>query len=141
MKIRYTLPALADLDSILTYISRTSPQAAARVQKRIQDVIGLLLTHPEIGLRTDDPNVRRLTTTPDPFLVFYEIGSQEIIIHAIRHGARDPGEMPGKRDSAYVTPAMNAASASRSAAGMVRPSLERRHRMSSGKRAHSRAMR
>lgn len=59
MKIRYTLPALADLDSILTYISRTSPQGAARVQKRIQDVIGLLLTHPEIGLRTDDPNVRR----------------------------------------------------------------------------------
>lgn len=100
MKIRYTLPALADLDSILTYISRTSPQGAARVQKRIQDVIGLLLTHPEIGLRTDDPNVRRLTTTPYPFLVFYEIGSQEIIIHAIRHGARDPGEMPGKRDSA-----------------------------------------
>lgn len=41
-----------------------------------------------------------MTTTPYPFLVFYEIGSQEIIVHAIRHGARDPGEMPGKRDSA-----------------------------------------
>jgi transcriptional regulator GlxA family with amidase domain len=37
--------------------------------------------------------------------------------------------------------AMNAASASRSAGGMVRPSFERRHRMSSGKRAHSHAMR
>jgi hypothetical protein len=37
--------------------------------------------------------------------------------------------------------AMNAASASRSAAGMVSPSLERRHRMSSGKRAHSLVMR
>ena len=100
MKIRYTLPALADLDSILTYISASSPIGAGRVQKRIQDVINLLVTHPEIGLRTDDPDVRRLTTTPYPFLVFYEIGSQEIIIHAIRHGARDPGGMPGKRDSA-----------------------------------------
>lgn len=99
MKIRYTRPALADLDSILTYISATSPKGAARVQKRIQDVISLLLTHREIGLRTDDPDVRTLTTTPYPFLVFYEIGSQEIIIHAIRHGARDPGEMPGKYDS------------------------------------------
>lgn len=99
MKIRYTLPALADLDSILTYISRTSPKGAARVQKRIQDVIRLLLTRPEIGLRTDDPDVRRLTTTPYPFLVFYEIGSQEILIHAIRHGARDPDEMPGARSS------------------------------------------
>jgi len=37
--------------------------------------------------------------------------------------------------------AMNAASASRSAAGMVRPSFVRRHKMSSGNRAHSLAMR
>jgi plasmid stabilization system protein ParE len=95
VKIRYTLPALADLDSILTYISASSPQGAARVQKRIQDVINLLLAHPEVGLRTDDLDIRRLTTTPYPFLIFYEIGGQEIIIHAIRHGARDPGGMPG----------------------------------------------
>ncbi|MDN3274984.1 type II toxin-antitoxin system RelE/ParE family toxin [Frankia sp. RB7] len=104
MNIRYTLPALANVDSILTYISTTSPKGAARVQKRIQDVIGLLLTHPEIGLRTDDPDVRRSTTTPYPFLVFYEIGSQEIIIHAIRHGARDPGGMPGKHGSSSHSP-------------------------------------
>ncbi|QPF92903.1 type II toxin-antitoxin system RelE/ParE family toxin [Bradyrhizobium commune] len=97
MKIRYTLPALADLDSILTYISATSPQGAARVQKRIQNIVSLLLAHPEIGLRTDDPDIRRLTTTPYPFLIFYEIASQEIIIHAIRHGARNPGGMPGAR--------------------------------------------
>lgn len=97
MNIRYTLPALADLDSVLTYISATSPQGAARVQKRIQDAVSLLLEHPEIGLRTDDPDIRRLTTTPYPFLIFYEIGNQEIIIHPVRHGARDPGGMPGTR--------------------------------------------
>ena len=39
--------------------------------------------------------------------------------------------------SSAAAVAMNAASASRSAGGMVRPSLERRHRISSGKRAHS----
>ncbi|WP_256570552.1 type II toxin-antitoxin system RelE/ParE family toxin [Bradyrhizobium sp. CCGUVB1N3] len=97
MKIRYTLPALTDLDSILTYIANASPQGAARVQKRIQDVINLLLAHPEIGIRTDDPDIRRLTTTPYPFLIFYEIADQEIIVHAIRHAARDPGGMPGAR--------------------------------------------
>ena len=95
MRLRYTLPALADLDSILTYIAEGSPQGAARVQKRIQDAISLLLVYPEIGLRTDDPDIRRLTTMPYPFLVVYELGSEEIIIHAIRHGARDPGGMPG----------------------------------------------
>lgn len=97
MRLRYTLPALADLDSILAYIAEASPQGARRVQKRIQDVISLLLAHPEIGIRTDDPDVRRLTTTPYPFLVFYEIGDQEIVIHAIRHAARDPEGMPGTR--------------------------------------------
>jgi plasmid stabilization system protein ParE len=51
--------------------------------------------HPEIGSRTDDPAIRRLTTPPYPFLIFYEIASDEIIIHAIRHAARDPSGMPG----------------------------------------------
>ena len=95
MKIRYTLPALADLDSTLDYIASVSPHGAKRVQHRIQSVINLLSMHPEIGSRTDDPVIRRLTTPPYPFLIFYEIASDEIIIHAIRHAARNPSGMPG----------------------------------------------
>ena len=95
MKLRYTLPALADLDSILDYISTHSPQGAKRVQARIQAIINLLPTHPHIGVRTDDPVIRRLTTTPYPYLVFYEATETEIIVHAVRHGARDPSGMPG----------------------------------------------
>jgi toxin ParE1/3/4 len=94
VKFRYTLPALADLQSILDYIAAASPQGPRRVQRRIQHVVGLLLTHPNIGVRTDDPTVRRLTTTPYPFLVFYEVTKDEIVIHAIRHAARDPSGMP-----------------------------------------------
>ncbi len=95
MKIRYPLPALADLDSTLDYIASVSPHGAKRVQQRIQSVINLLSMHPEIGSRTDDPAIRRLTTPPYPFLIFYEIASDEIIIHAIRHAARNPSGMPG----------------------------------------------
>jgi plasmid stabilization system protein ParE len=94
VKLRYTLPALADLDSILDYIAATSPQGAQRVQRRIQHVAGLLLSHPNIGVLTDDPTLRRLTTTPYPFLVFYEVTEEEIVVHAIRHAARDPSGMP-----------------------------------------------
>jgi len=36
MRLRYTLPALADLASILEYIADRSPQGAARVQIRIR---------------------------------------------------------------------------------------------------------
>jgi len=50
VKLRYTRPALADLDSILDYIAAQSPQGAKWVQARIQAIIGLLLIHPhQIG--------------------------------------------------------------------------------------------
>ena len=95
MKLRYTVPALADLKAILDHVAAASPQGARRVQKRIQDLINLVSSHPEIGVLTDDPTIRRLTTQPYPYLVFYEIADDEIIIHAVRHGARDPSGMPG----------------------------------------------
>ena len=69
MKLRYTLPALADLDSVLDYIAAHSPQGARRVQARIQAIIDLLVLHPGIGSRTDDPAIRRMTTLPYPYLI------------------------------------------------------------------------
>jgi plasmid stabilization system protein ParE len=95
VKLRYTLPALADLDAILDYIAAQSPPGARRVQARIQAIIDLLLIHPHMGVRTDDPTVRRVTTLPYPYLIFYEPSETEIIIHAVRHAARDPSSMPG----------------------------------------------
>ena len=90
MKLRYTLPALTDLESILDYIDRHSPQGAVNVKSRIKTIINLLLRHPLMGTRTDDPAIRRMTTPPYPYLVFYEISDDEVIIHAIRHTSREP---------------------------------------------------
>jgi plasmid stabilization system protein ParE len=95
VKLRYTLPALADLSSILGYIATHSPQGSKRVEARIQAIIDLLLVYPNIGVRTNDPVIRRLMTAPYPYLVFYEITETEIIIHALRHAARSPSGMPG----------------------------------------------
>jgi toxin ParE1/3/4 len=95
VRVRYTRPALADLSSILDYIAEHSPQGAERVQTRIRTVIGLLSQNPHLGVRTDDPTIRRLTTLPYPYLVFYEATEIEIIIHAVRHAAREPSTMPG----------------------------------------------
>ena len=95
MRLRYTLPALADLSAILDYIAAHSPQGARRVQAGIQALTDLLLQHSHIGRRTADPAIRRMTTHPYPYLVFYEVTETEIIIHAVRHAARDPSGMPG----------------------------------------------
>ena len=95
VRLRYTLPALADLDAILDYIAAHSPPGAKRIQARIQALIDLLLLHPYIGTRTDNPVIRRLATPPYPYVVFYEATENEIIIHAVRHQARNPSGMPG----------------------------------------------
>jgi len=95
VRLRYTLPALADLDAILDYIAAHSPQGAKRVQARIQAIIDLLLLHPHVGTRTNNPAIRRLATPPYPYIVFYEATATEIIIHAVRHQAHNPSGMPG----------------------------------------------
>jgi toxin ParE1/3/4 len=95
VKLRYTPSAFADLGTILDYIAAHSPRGAKRVQARIQAITHLLLFHPYIGSRTHNPAIRRMTITPYPYLIFYEPTETEIIIHAVRHSARDPSGMPG----------------------------------------------
>jgi toxin ParE1/3/4 len=57
VKLRYTLPALADLNSILDYITAPSPQGAQRVQARIQAIIDLVLLFPASAFgRTIQPS-------------------------------------------------------------------------------------
>jgi len=67
MRLRYTRPALADLESILDYVSLHSRQGAARVHARIQTAIDLLLTHPRMGCepttRLSAKSMRRPTPT------------------------------------------------------------------------------
>jgi toxin ParE1/3/4 len=95
VRLRYTPRALADLDGILDYVASQSPQGATRVHARIQRMVSLLPSHPDIGLRTEDPTIRKLATPPYPYVIFYEPTDEEIIVHAIRHAARNPSDMPG----------------------------------------------
>jgi toxin ParE1/3/4 len=83
MRLRYTRPALADLDNILQYIAVQSPHHAVRAYSRIQAILDLLLTYPNIG-----------ATLPYPYLIFYEIAGDEVVVHAVRHAARNPDSMP-----------------------------------------------
>ena len=64
VRVRYTAPALEDLDGILSYVATRSPQGAQKVKARLRLLIGLLPTHPLMGTRTDEPGIRRLSITP-----------------------------------------------------------------------------
>jgi plasmid stabilization system protein ParE len=58
---------------------------------RIKTFIDLLPSHSFIGTRADDPTIRRLVVTPSGF---YEVTEDEVVIHNIRHSARNPSTMP-----------------------------------------------
>jgi plasmid stabilization system protein ParE len=95
VRLRHTPRALVELDEVLTYIAERSPQGARRVQARIQAVTNLLGEHPDSGQPTGNPRLRRIVAAPYPYLIFYEIAEEEVIIIGVRHGARDPTSMPG----------------------------------------------
>jgi plasmid stabilization system protein ParE len=101
MRLRYTRPAAADLASILEYIAERSPWGVKRVQARIRAVTNLLLRYPLAGTMTGDPAIRRKTTTPHPYVIFYEVNDDEVIIHAVRHGARDSYNSPGLHEDSH----------------------------------------
>jgi addiction module RelE/StbE family toxin len=90
MRLRYTRRAARNLDRISAYIAQENPPAAARVVARIEQVIEHLLHSPGAGSPTDRRGIRRVPVVTYPYLVFYEIRGDDVVIHHIRHGARRP---------------------------------------------------
>jgi plasmid stabilization system protein ParE len=78
----------------LWYAVHGGPELAAR----FLDVLDARLTqleqfphgHPEV-----QPGIRRILATPFPYLILYEIGEREVVVHRCLHGRRDPTRWRG----------------------------------------------
>jgi addiction module RelE/StbE family toxin len=86
MKLRYERGALADLEEIFAYIAKDNSTAAAQLVARIERVTAEIAEQPYLGAATRNPKFRRFPV--GNYLIVYEIGSNEIIVHFVRHGAR-----------------------------------------------------
>jgi toxin ParE1/3/4 len=86
MKLRYERGALSDLDEIFQYVAKDNPQAASRLVTRIEEVAARIAAFPHIGQATRNPKFRRFPV--GKYLIVYEVGEDEVIIHYVRHGAR-----------------------------------------------------
>ena len=86
MKVRYERGALADLEEIFEYIAEDNPRAAARLVARIEGAAARIGDAPFIGQTTRNAKFRRLPA--DDYLIVYEVGPAEVVIHYVRHGAR-----------------------------------------------------
>jgi plasmid stabilization system protein ParE len=88
MRVRYTATALAEAEAILSYIAERNSSAAAAVRERIERTIATLAVVPEMAQLTDEPGVRRMPLRSYPYLIFYTVDDDELVILHVRHGAR-----------------------------------------------------
>jgi plasmid stabilization system protein ParE len=90
MRLRVTRRAATQIASALDQIEAESPQGANRMRERIETLFLLLAQHPYAGQATDLPGVRRLSVSPYPYLIFYRVTGDEVVVQRMRHTSRRP---------------------------------------------------
>ena len=88
MRIRWTEPAAAALDSIQDYIAKDNPRAALEVSQRIGIAVSQLKEHPRIGRMGRVRGTFELVMHDLPYNVPYRIKKQEIHILSVYHTSR-----------------------------------------------------
>ncbi len=88
MRIRYSMAAVEDLDSIRTYIEKDNPRAAWVVASFIKRSIAILEDWPYHGRATEKEGIRRLAVMNYPYVVYYRV-SDEVLILNVRHSAQN----------------------------------------------------
>ncbi|MDP4095814.1 type II toxin-antitoxin system RelE/ParE family toxin [Paenibacillus sp. P96] len=93
-KIKYTPAAVDDMDEIFSYIAQENLAWAEKMLSKLSSKIGGLAEFPNMGsvLSEDDfvliqRGYRFIVVSP--YLVFYRIIDDTVVIHRILHGRRD----------------------------------------------------
>lgn len=93
-RVQYAPAAVDDMDEIFSFISQDNVSAAENLLQKLDDQISNLAEFPYMGsvLSEDDfPLLQRgyRFIVVHPYLVFYRVIEDTVIIHRILHGRRD----------------------------------------------------
>ncbi len=88
MRVRWTGPALRDLEAIGEYIGRDNSAAAARVVAAILDQTDSLAAFPHIGRPGRIAGTRELVVVDTHFVAPYRVRDKDVEILAVFHGSR-----------------------------------------------------
>ena len=88
MKIKWAIPALADLQNLHAYIADDNPRAAGKVVSKVRAAVTMLGSHSKMGRSGRVEGTRELVIGGTPFIVAYTIERDRIVIVAVIHSAR-----------------------------------------------------
>jgi toxin ParE1/3/4 len=89
MRIRWTILAADDLESIKNYLQKHFPQFAEPTVRTIYLRVRSLKTTPYRGRPGHRSGTRELPLTPLPYVVVYSVKADALQILHIYHGAQD----------------------------------------------------
>jgi len=89
MRIRWTVPAADDLESIKDYLQQHYPHFAEPTVRTIYQRICSLKISPNRGRPGHRAETRELALTPLPYVVVYSVKAEAIEILHIHHGSQN----------------------------------------------------
>ena len=90
MEIRWSVPAVEDLERICEWIELDNPEAARSVARTIYDGCLRLKDFPNLGRASMRmPGRRELLFSPLPYIAVYTVKEHAVEISHIYHGAQD----------------------------------------------------
>ena len=94
MKVRYSPRAAADLAAIADYLSARTAQGARALERALRATVALIADFPGSGRIVDQrPNVRVIPVARFPYLIFYTVSGDDVIVLHVRHSARKPADV------------------------------------------------
>jgi toxin ParE1/3/4 len=93
MRVRWTEPALRDVEAIGDYIAQDNPAAASRVVTPLLDQTDRLATFPHIGRPGRIHGTRELVIGRTPFIVPCRVRDAKVEILAVFHSASMAGDL------------------------------------------------
>ncbi len=94
MQIKYTSAAVEDMDEAFSYITQDNISAAEMLFEQLNQNIVQLAEFPQMGSVLSDEEytlvkLRYRFIVVHPYMVFYRVIENTVIIHRILHGRRD----------------------------------------------------
>jgi toxin ParE1/3/4 len=90
MNVVYAPRALRDLQGIDAYLSERNSVGAVNVLGAIKSSVDTLSFFPQIGRLVDDAGHRRVPVLRYPYVIFYRVTNDDLVIFHIRHTSRRP---------------------------------------------------